>query len=133
MKNEKLLDTFCLVRFFKAETGSERIKALLLSSRRAGTPLVMSEINAGELYYTIGRRMGLDKAEETLASLSTIPVTLVPTTWELTVAAARLKAQWALSYADCFAAAVAMARGATLVTGDPEFKRVEHLVSIEWV
>ena len=133
MKNEKLLDTFCLVRFFKAESGSERVKGLLLSASRAGTPLVMSEINAGELYYTIGRRMGAEKAEEALANLSVIPVTLLPTTWEVTLNAARLKAQWALSYADCFAAAHAIQRGATLVTGDPEFKRVEHLVSIEWV
>lgn len=93
----------------------------------------MSEINAGELYYTIARHMGLDKAEETLANLSTIPVALVPTTWDLIVAAARLKAQWPLSYADCFAAATAIARGATIITGDPEFKRVEHLVSIEWI
>lgn len=95
--------------------------------------MVMSEINAGELYYAIGRRMGLDKAEEALANLSTIPVTLVPTTWELIVAAARLKAQWPLSYADCFAVATAMARGATVVTGDPEFKHVEHLVPVEWI
>ncbi len=133
MKNEKLLDTFCLVRFFKAEAGSERVKTLLLAARKAGTPLVMSEINAGELFYAIGRHAGLDRAEEVLANLSTIPVTLVPTTWELTLNAARLKAQWPLSYADCFAVAVAMARGSTIVTGDPEFKRVAHLVSIEWI
>lgn len=133
MKHEKLLDTFALVRFFKGELGSERVKALLSAARRSGAPLVMSQMNAGELYYAVGRSLGLDKAEETLASLTAIPVTLLPVTWEIVVAAARLKAQWSLSYADCFAVATALERGATVVTGDPEFKRIEHLVSIEWV
>jgi ribonuclease VapC len=133
VKSGKLLDAFSLVRFFKKERGSERVKALLLNARRAGIPLMMTEINAGELYYTVARKLGVGHAEEALASLSTIPVTLLPTTWELTLAAARLKAQWAISYADCFALATAIDRQVSLVTGDPEFKRVAHLVSIEWV
>lgn len=133
MKNAILLDTFPLVRFFKAEPGSERVKTLLLEARRKNTPLVMSELNAGELYYIIARALGMDRAEEMLASLSMIPVKLLPTTWELTIAAARLKATWALSYADCFALASAIAYKAMLVTGDPEFKQVAHLVPIEWL
>ena len=133
MRSARLLDTFPLVRFFKKEPGFERVKALLSEARRARTPLLISEINAGELYYTVARKAGVDSAEEILAALSTIPITVLPTTWELTLAAARLKARWALSYADCFAAACAMQEGAVLVTGDQEFKQVEHLVSIEWI
>jgi ribonuclease VapC len=133
VKSGKLLDAFPLVRFFKKEHGSERVKALLLNARRARVPLMMAEINAGELYYAVAKKLGVDRAEEALASLSTIPVTLIPTTWGLTLDAARLKAQFPISYADCFAVACANARQAVLVTGDPEFKRVEHLVSIEWV
>ena len=34
---------------------------------------------------------------------------------------------------DCFAAATAIQRQAVLVTGDTELKRIEPLVSIEWV
>ena len=133
MKSARLLDTFPLVRFFKKEPGFERVKALLSEARRAKIPLLISEINAGELYYTVARKAGVDSAEEILADLSTIPMTLLPTTWELTMAAARLKARWTLSYADCFAAACAIQEHATLVTGDPEFKQIEHLVLIEWV
>lgn len=133
MKNAKLLDTFVLVRFFKKEPGFERVRDFLLGAQRAKTPLLMSEINAGELYYTIARKTNASRAEEIIASLSTIPIALLPVTWELTVSAARLKAQWPLSYADCFAVACAIQEHATLVTGDPEFKRVEHLVPVEWI
>ena len=133
MKNAKLLDAFPLVRLFKKEPGFERVKALLSESRRERAPLLISEINAGELYYAVARKAGVDAAEEIIADLSAIPMMLLPTTWELTLAAARLKAQWAMSYADCFAAATAIQHHAILVTGDPEFKQVEHLVKIEWV
>ena len=133
MSRAKLLDAFPLARLFKDEPGAEHVEALLAAARRAKTPLLMSEINAGEVYYAIARTQGVDRAEAILASLTTIPVALLPTTWELTVAAARLKARWALSYADCFAAACAIQEGAVLVTGNPAFKQVEHLVSIEWV
>ena len=133
MKNAKLLDAFPLVQFIKRETGSERTKALLASAVKSGAPLLISEINAGEVFYAIARKLGADRAEEVLAELFALPLQRIPVTWELVLAAAKLKAQWAMSYADCFAAATAIQRQAVLVTGDPEFKQIEHLVSIEWV
>ena len=47
--------------------------------------------------------------------------------------AAEFKAEYPISYADCFALACALEHSAILVTGDPEFKKVVHLVSIEWI
>ncbi len=133
MNRAIVLDTFALVRFFKKEQGSERVKALLITATRGKTPVLMSEISAGELYYIVARKLGAERAEEIVASLSAIPITLLPTTWELTLAAARLKAQWRLSYADCFTLASALEQHAAVVTGDPEFQQVKHLLPIEWV
>ena len=47
--------------------------------------------------------------------------------------AAEYKAQYPLSYADCFALSSAIEHKAVLVTGDPEFKKVEHLVKVFWL
>jgi ribonuclease VapC len=47
--------------------------------------------------------------------------------------AAEYKAQYAMSYADCFALACAIENSAVLITGDPEFQAVSHLVKIEWI
>ena len=133
MKQAKVLDTFPLVRFFKDEPGADAVEKLLAASRHGRLELLISEINIGELYYGIARKAGRERAESVVASLDLFQVTRLPTTWELVLAAARLKAEYALSYADCFAAACAIERQVALVTGDPEFKQVERLVSIEWV
>ena len=55
---------------------------------------------------------------------------------DLTLArqAAIFKATKKMSYADCFAAALAKIKNAELVTGDPEFKVVEsELKKIRWL
>ncbi len=46
--------------------------------------------------------------------------------------AAEYKAEFSISYADCFALAAAIKQKAAIVTGDPEFKKVEHIVEIVW-
>jgi len=38
-----------------------------------------------------------------------------------------------MSFADCFAAALAKQRKAHLVTGDLEFKQIENEISINWL
>jgi len=46
---------------------------------------------------------------------------------------ARLKAQHNLPYPDCFAAALAQARKATLVTSDKDFERVGTGLKTLWL
>jgi ribonuclease VapC len=57
----------------------------------------------------------------------------LPVSNDLIFRAAEYKPQYAISYADCFALASAIEHKAILVTGDPEFKKVEHLVDIAWI
>ncbi|MFQ5486069.1 MAG: PIN domain-containing protein [Desulfobacterales bacterium] len=52
---------------------------------------------------------------------------------DIIMSASEIKAEYAISYADCFAVATAQKLGASIVTGDPEFKKVESLVKIEWI
>ncbi|MBP9665121.1 MAG: PIN domain-containing protein [Pyrinomonadaceae bacterium] len=47
--------------------------------------------------------------------------------------AAGYKAGGGISYADCFAAALAKQTNATLITGDREFKKLESEITIEWL
>ncbi|SPF33077.1 hypothetical protein SBDP1_110021 [Syntrophobacter sp. SbD1] len=54
---------------------------------------------------------------------------MVPASWDLIVSASEIKAHYALSFADCFVVASALKHDASVVTGDPEFKNVEHLVT----
>ena len=56
--------------------------------------------------------------------------TIIPCPNDLIYRAAELKARYPISYADAFALAMALEHSAVLVTGDPEFRQVEHLVKV---
>jgi predicted nucleic acid-binding protein len=47
--------------------------------------------------------------------------------------AGAFKAKHRMSYADCFAAALAKSRKAELVTGDREFRQVESDIRVKWL
>jgi len=49
------------------------------------------------------------------------------------IEAAKIKSRYAVSFADCFAAATAIREKAEIVTGDPEFKKLEEQVDIVWI
>ena len=78
-----------------------------------------SEREYGQFYRTI-QLVGEVKAEEHLGLIRAAPIELVPVKEPLVLAAARIKARYALSYADAFAVATARMARAPVVTGDPE-------------
>lgn len=79
----------------------------------------MSWLNLGEVAYQVERRHGADEAADVIRRLRAA-LLLDEVTPERVLAAAHLKAEHPIAFADCFAAATATAYGATLLTGDPE-------------
>jgi len=108
--------------------GALIVEEVLVQASTSDTPVLMSVVNWGEVFYTLVKRMGMAKAEVMMAELvARIPITLVSVTPEDAVRAARLKAQYNLPYADCFAAALTGSQH-VLVTADVEhFARVPKL------
>jgi len=49
------------------------------------------------------------------------------------IKAAKIKAEYPLSFTDCFAVATAKKNNSVIMTGDPEFRKIEDLVAIEWL
>jgi predicted nucleic acid-binding protein len=84
----------------------------------AGRPW-MSWLNVGEVAYQLQRRHGADEAAFVVRRLRGA-VALDEVTAERVLQAAAIKAVHPIALADCFAAATAAARGAVLLTGDPE-------------
>jgi predicted nucleic acid-binding protein len=52
---------------------------------------------------------------------------------DLTLAAAKFKANYKMSYADAFAAGLTQEKEAVLVTGDNEFKQVKKLIDVKFI
>ena len=79
------------------------------------------------------RTRGEAAAQLIKQSLTGGPIQLVSVTPEMAVEAARIKINSQLSYADSFAAALAVANHAILVTADSDFQRVARQISILWL
>src|SRR5205807_10474976 len=96
--------------------------------------VLMHAINWGEIYYTTMRRGGESAAKSVAADIGQMPIEIVElANFDLVRQAAIFKATKKLSYADCFAAALAKLRRAEFVTGDPEFKTMEGELKISWL
>jgi ribonuclease VapC len=128
-----LLDSFALLAFLNKERGFEKVKSLLRAAEATGEPLLMNEINIGEVYYITAKDRSMEQAEEFLHRLETLPIQPVPNSFADVLEAAKIKARFPISYADAFAVATAIRMNAVIVTDDPEFRRVEPLVTVEWL
>jgi len=127
-----VLDSSALMAFFEDRAGAEKVEELLAKAAETKAPLLMSVVNWGEVYYSVWRVRGEKAAEGKLREIAQLPIEIVNADPELTKLAARLKAQHNLPYADCFAAALAQAKKAPLVTSDRDFKRVAKAVKLLW-
>ena len=130
MKKKKVLDSFALLAYLQMEGKYKKIKDLLASDE----VLFMNDINVGEAFYVLAKERGVEKAEYFVNTvLPNLPIKLVPNTLQDVIEAARIKATHSISYADCFVVATALKKDAAIVTGDPEFKKVQKTVEIEWM
>ncbi|MGA2476232.1 MAG: type II toxin-antitoxin system VapC family toxin [Terriglobia bacterium] len=128
-----VLDASALMTFFEDRPGADKVEELLAKAAEAKRPLVMSVVNWGEVCYSVWRARGEKAAAAKLHEIAQLPIQIVDADMELGKLAASLKAEHNLPYADCFAAALAQARKATLVTSDKDFERVGTAVEILWV
>ncbi|MFA5800075.1 MAG: type II toxin-antitoxin system VapC family toxin [Candidatus Peribacteraceae bacterium] len=128
-----LFDSHALLKLFQREAGHEKIVRLLEQARRSGATKYLNAINLGEIVYSTKRAFGDQKKIEVLAHIDRLGFRILPIPNDLIFRAAEYKASFSMSFADCFALASAVEHGAILVTGDPEFHAVEHLVKIAWV
>jgi ribonuclease VapC len=132
-KRSFIFDSHALLKFFQKEKGYEKVVHLLEEIKKSGANKYVNAINLGEIIYSTKREFGDQKKLEVLANIERLDFNILPIPNNLIFEAAEYKAQYNISYADCFALASAIEHKAALVTGDPEFKKVEHLVEIVWV
>lgn len=133
MKKRSLLDSFAVLAMLKKEAGHRRVVGLLQEAREGKVEVLMNQINVGEVYYQTVKQRLTDDVDRFMETLLTLPIIILGNDLTLTFSAARIKARYAISYADCFAVATAISEKASILTGDPEFRQVEHMVRVEWM
>lgn len=120
-----VFDSYAFIAFFRQEAGAKLVRELLVKMADGETEGFITTVNIGEVYYMILRKSGPKNATTALDALLKFPLLIVDADLKLTLEAAALKAKYALSYADAFAAALAITKKATLITGDPEFDNLK--------
>jgi len=129
----KVLDSYALMAFFEDEPGADFVRGLIHKAVESGTNLLMSVVNLGEVWYSIARTNSPEIADQYVHEIKGMGIEIVPVDWTLTRQAAAFKVKGSISYADCFAAALAKNHKAELVTGDKEFKVLQDEIKISWI
>ena len=128
-----VLDAFALTAYFEKEPGYEKVQELLTEAASGNRKLFLSAVNWGEVHYVTHRNYGLEQANKIAHVIGTFPIEVVPVDLEIAKQAALFKVLHRMSYADCFAAALAKVKKSTLVTGDKEFKSLEGEIKVSWL
>lgn len=129
----KVLDAYALMAFFEDEPGADFVRGLIQKAVAGDVKLMMSIINLGEVWYSIARGSSHEEADQYVHEIESLGIEIVEADWQLTRQAAVYKAMGNISYADCFAAALAKLKKAELITGDKEFKLIEGDIKIGWI
>jgi predicted nucleic acid-binding protein len=130
------LDSFALIGYLENESFSAEIEKYLKQARQDRIRIYLHAIHLGEVYYITLREQGQDVADLAFARIIAFPLQYIEIIDEkLLKIAGRLKAIYPISYADSYAAALAINHKAVLFTGSPEFKKIEKEedVLIHWV
>jgi predicted nucleic acid-binding protein len=128
-----VFDSWAIIAYLEDEPAGEKTATMIADAHDQGMALMTSTVNAGEVWYIIARKSSEAEADRTIAELEGLGMEFKEADWDLAREAAVFKATKKMSYADCFAAALARRESAQLVTGDPEFKQVEDEISIVWL
>lgn len=133
MKKKYLLDSFAILAWIQDEKGAQFVEELLYRARGHEEEVLLNIINLGEIFYRCARILDIQSAHNLLENIRLLPVRILPCPNDLVLDAAEINGQYPIAYADAFALASALREKACIVTGDPEFKEVEHLAEIHWL
>lgn len=130
-----VMDSWALMAFFQDEPAAKAVESLLIEAASGKVELLFNIVNWGEIYYSVARAHSRAEADKIAGEIAELPIEIVfiADSFELTRQAALYKAVKKMSYADCFAAALAKLRRAKLITGDHEFREVEDEIRVQWL
>jgi len=128
-----VLDSWATIAYLEDEASAERVADIIADAHEEEIPLLMSVVNAGEVWYIVARQSSAADADASIKQLRDLGIEFVDADWDLAKDAGYFKSKNRMSFADCFAAALAKQRKAHLATGDPEFKQVENEIAINWL
>ena len=128
-----VLDSWAIIAYLEDEDAASKVADIIADAHDEHIPLIMTVVNAGEVWYIVARQTSAADADASIKQLRDLGIEFVDADWGLARDAGYFKSKNKMSLADAFAAALAKQRKAHLATGDPEFKQIEREVAIKWL
>lgn len=124
-----VFDSYAILAFLEDGPGQTSWKKPYGKRQPARQRAFSPSSTGGEVYDTVMREVGLEKAE----LLAIYPLQITAADQPLTKLAAQFKGRHRIAYAACFAAALAKQEKAVVLTGDPEFRLLEKEIKVSWL
>jgi len=128
-----VFDSWAVLAYLGDEISGQEVADLIANAHEDRIAMFMSSVNAGEVWYIIAREASEVEADKAVDDLKRLGIEFIDADWPIARIAGSFKAHNKMSYADCFAAALAKDRKSDLVTGDKEFKQIEAEINIRWL
>jgi predicted nucleic acid-binding protein len=128
-----VLDSYAIITYLQQQEGYKDVASVFEECVAKDREAFLCIVNWGEVIYQALRRGGDQKAKLAEDAMRALPIQLVEANKELTLQAAHLKAFNKMSFADCYAAGLALKKKCELLTGDKEFKQVEDKIKVRWI
>ena len=128
-----VLDSYAMIAYLEDENGAAKVERFLDEAEKEKLNVRMSIVNWGEVYYSIFRSKGEEKAEEALIIMEQLPIRITHVDRDIMYTVATIKANHAIALGDCFAAAEAVKVDYPVVTGDKEFRKLGKMIQVKWL
>ena len=128
-----MLDSFAVLSWIQDEPGAQTVEDLLYGAQGGQEQVIMNIVNLGEVYYRCARLRDLPFARDILEKIRLLTIKILPCPNDLVMEASEIKSRFPIAYADAFLVATALRENARVLTGDPELKKVKHLIEIQWL
>jgi len=123
-----VLDSSAWLALIEDEEGADFVQQILEKAKSGEVDILVSFMSFMEVTYITLQERDLGEADERVNLMAALPITRVESNSSLGILAAELKAQYRISVADAWIAALAKERNATLVHKDPEFEQLEGVI-----
>jgi len=122
---EYIVDTSALLTYLQDEEGKDRVKELLITSKKINN-VGISFVSLTELYYLL-KPHHAGKGLYAFSMIRQLPLQVIWADMQLTELAGEIKSDNKLSFADAWIAASAITHEAILLHKDPEYEAIKHL------
>ena len=133
MSQKSLLDAYGLFLFLQKEGPYQVVKELFREAQTEDNPVLINEMSLGEIYHVTAQMHSSEKAEAFLPLMEVLPLEMVSNNLEDILRAARIKVKYSIGYVNALVASTAEQENAVLLTGDSEFRKVEEMITIQWL